>query len=140
MYRPNKYNYIFQTTEAGNTSAETQYGMPSAEPEIVESTSQPPKKASKRKPTNDDANDTMLKKACSIMMQDDDEFDVFGNFVASELRCLKRRQQEASEVTSAPRCRGLPQSTRVLQKVVTALPDACSRMISLGRMRKLLGK
>ena len=56
----------------------------------MESTSQPPNKASKRKPTNDDANDSMLKKACSIMMQDDDEFDVFGSFVASELRCLKQ--------------------------------------------------
>ena len=84
------YNYIFQTTEAGNTSADTQAGRPTEEPEIVESTSQPPNKASKRKPTNDDANDSLLKKACSIMVKDDDEFDVFGNFVASELRCLKQ--------------------------------------------------
>ncbi len=53
-------------------------------------TSQPPNKASKRKPNNDDANDSMLKKACSIMVQEDDEYDVFGCFVASELRCLKQ--------------------------------------------------
>ena len=92
------------------------------------------------------------------MMQDDDEFDVFGECLKKDVnrRRLKRIIQRAildvaedDEATPTPNSdrsyvstpmQRVAQSTRALQKVVTALPDACSRMIFLGRMRKLLAK
>ena len=101
------------------------------------------------------------------MMQDGDEYDVFGCFVASESRSLKQdsnrrrlkriiqraildvAEDDETRPTDTPNndrsyvCRGLPKSSRVLsvvQKVATAVHNVCLRMIFPIKIRKSLGK
>lgn len=76
-----------QVISSDSSDGQSEYGEPSSKSNNKrQRLPAGDKKKTKKRHVEDSTDDELMEKALSIMNQPNDEFDIFGNFVASEMR------------------------------------------------------